>query len=152
MKSQKRLLGYFFAVILILPGMMLAEPAAEAQTKAKPTETPSAHLTRREIYDKLQVTREQRGLLRQNRADFRKKTAELDGQIKVKKVDLENELEKPEPDLEKIDLITAEIGALLGKKYSVQTKAMLEVEKKILTPQQTDQLKALEGKEIFVIP
>ncbi len=150
MKSQNRVLGYGLAFILMAPGLMFADASVETQPKAKPTEVPSAHLTRREILEKLQLTKEQRGLLRQNRAVFRKKAAELEGQIKIKKVDLENELEKPEPDLEKIDLINSEIYSLLGKKNSIQIKAMLEIEKKILTPQQTDQLKVLEGKEIFV--
>ena len=111
---------------------------------------PQAHLTRKEMMDKLQVTKEQKALLRQNRANYRKKIAVIDGQLKVKKVDLENEIEKPEPDQVRIDQLTSEIGALLAQKYSAQIKAELEIEKKILTAQQVDQLKALQGREVFV--
>jgi len=100
--------------------------------------------------DKLQVTKDQRLLLRQNRATYRHKIAVIEGQFKVKKVELENEIEKPDPDLDKIDQLTSEIGTLLGQKYSTQIKAELEVEKKILTPDQAEQLKTLQGREVFV--
>jgi hypothetical protein len=69
----------------------------------------------------------------------------LEGKIKVKQVELENELEKPNPDQTKLDLIIQEIGVLYGQRLSVKVKAKLELEKKILTPQQVDLLKTLEG-------
>jgi Spy/CpxP family protein refolding chaperone len=127
-----------------------ASPPSSTPVVQKPGETTQPHMTRKEMMDKLQVSKEQKVLLRQNRANYRKKIAVIEGQFKVKKVDLENEIEKPEPDMVKIDQLTSEIGALLGQKYSAQIKAELEIEKKILTPQQVDQLKALQGREVFV--
>lgn len=130
-----------------------ARAAEEAVPTVKPTEVPqvpAARLTRKELMDKLQVTKAQKALLRQNRAAYRKQIALIEGQFKVKKVELESEIEKPEPDQEKIDQLATEIGALLAKKYSAQIRAELEIEKKILTPQQVEQLKALQGREVFV--
>src|SRR5579859_906754 len=151
MKNSQKFAAIFTLLIFIGSVPVLADSASEAP-KAKPTEVPSTHLTRREILEKIQATQEQRRLLQKNRAAYRKKVTLIDNQIKLKKVELESELEKPEPDMAKIDQITAEIGTLLGQKYNVQIKAELEVEKKILTPQQVEQLKALEGKEIYLLP
>ena len=134
-----------------IPGLGKAQAPAESSMKTKPTEVPApAHLTRKEVMEKLQVTKDQRHLLLQNRASYRKKIALIEGQFKVKKVDLENEIEKPEPDEARIEQLTSEIGILLGQKYNTQIKFELEVERKILTPQQTEQLKSLQGREVFV--
>ena len=150
MKNKGLAFAFFCALTLISMDLVRADAAPDSAVKAKPTEPPQAHLTRKEVMDKLQVTKDQKHLLQQNRAAYRKKIAVIEGQIKVKKVDLENEVEKAEPDADKIDQLTSEIGALLGQKYSTQIKAELEVEKKILTPQQVEQLKALQGQEVFV--
>ena len=150
MKIKGLLFLFVLSVVLSLAGLAHTETAPDTTVKPKPTEAPQAHLTRREIMDKLQVTKDQKHLLQQNRAAYRKKIAVIEGQIKIKKVDLENEVEKAEPDTDKIDQLTSEIGALLAQKYSTQIKAELEVEKKILTPQQVEQLKALQGQEVFV--
>jgi len=124
-----------------------AQPSSEATPQAKPTEVPSSHLTRKQILEKLQLTAEQKQELRKNRATYRKTIAELDGQLKVKKVELENEMEKPEPDEAKLKQIADEIGDVQGMKISAKIKAELEVEKKILTPQQVETLRTLQGKE-----
>ncbi len=128
-------------------GISYSQPASDSGLKAKPTETQSGHLTRREIIKRLQLTDEQHKLLQQHRAAYRKAIAVLDGQLKVKEVDLENELEKSDPDQDKLDLIVQNIGELQGKRLGVKVKAKLELEKKILTPQQVDLLKSLQGKE-----
>lgn len=150
MKNKSLFFSLLCTLALASSGSTLAETAPDAPAKAKPTESPQAHLTRKEIMDKLQVTKDQKHMLQQNRAAYRKKIAVIEGQIKVKKVDLENEVEKTDPEMDKIDQLTSEIGALLAQKYSTQIKAELEVEKKILTPQQVEQLKALQGQEVFV--
>jgi hypothetical protein len=151
MKNKRLLFALLSIFAMGVPGFGSAAESAGAPASAKPTEVPSpARLTRKEVMDKLQVTKEQRHLLQQNRAAYRKKIAVIEGQVKVKKVVLESELEKAEPDPAVIDQTTAEIGALLGQKYSTQIKAELEVEKKILTPQQAELLKTLQGREVFV--
>jgi len=150
MKIKGLLFPFILTLVLSSFGWAQAETAPDTTVKPKPTEALQSRLTRREIMDKLQVTKDQKHLLQQNRAAYRKKIAVIEGQIKVKKVDLENEVEKADPDMDKIDQLTSEIGGLLAQKYSTQIKAELEVEKKILTPQQVEQLKALQGQEVFV--
>lgn len=149
---MKQIIGTLALVLTLALGMtrLWASPSASSTPAPAKAGDPQAHLTRKEMMDKLQVTKEQKVLLRQNRANYRKKIAVIDGQLKVKKVDLENEIEKPEPDQNRIDQLTSEIGALLAQKYSAQIKAELEIEKKILTAQQVDQLKSLQGREVFV--
>ena len=149
MKQKLSTLVLFLTLVLGVAFSWASPPESSTPAPSKAGET-QVHLTRKEMMDKLQVTKEQKVLLRQNRAHYRKKIAVIDGQLKVKKVDLENEVEKPEPDKEKIDQLTAEIGVLLGKKYDAQIEAELEIEKKILTPQQVELLKSLQGREVFV--
>ena len=151
MKNKTLPFGFLTIFTLVCPGLTVAQSVSDSSARVKPTEVPApAHLTRKEVMDKLQVTKDQRLLLRQNRAAYRHKIAVIEGQFKVKKVELENEIEKPDADMDKIDQLTSEIGTLLGQKYSTQIKAELEVEKKILTPDQAEQLKTLQGREVFV--
>src|SRR5947207_4208443 len=135
MKNQRTVLALFLMLALAVCGKSSADPAADA-AKPKPTEVPAVKLSRREIMAKLQLTPEQKKLLQHARAAYRKQIAELDGKIKVKKVELENELDKPEPNKEKIAALTEEIGALYGQRLSVRVNASLDLEKTILTPQQ----------------
>jgi Spy/CpxP family protein refolding chaperone len=146
MNNQKKTLALLFILVLAACGRSWADPAPDA-AKAKPTEVPAVKLTRREIMEKLQLTADQKKQLQHARASYRKQIAELDGQIKVKKVELENELDKSEPNQEKIAALTEEIGALYGKKLSVRVNASLDLEKNILTPQQSDLLKSLQPKD-----
>src|ERR1017187_10576127 len=144
MKNDKVVLTAFAILALAGLGLAQSQPAADTAPKGKPTEAPAVHLTRKEILEKLQLTSEQKQALRKNRAAYRKKIAELDGQLKIKKVELENEMEKPDPDPVKLDQIAEQIGDVLGHKVSEKIKAELQVEKKILTPQQVEQLKVLQ--------
>lgn len=133
------------AALMALAAPVLSQP--QSTPSARSTEVPAAHLTKRQIFEKLQLTAEQKQELRKNRAAYRKTIAELDGQLKIKKVELENEMEKPEPDKAKLKEIADRIGDLQGLKVSEKIKAELEVEKNILTPQQVELLRSLQGKE-----
>jgi Spy/CpxP family protein refolding chaperone len=146
MKNQMKILSLLFAVVLTAWGTAQADSTTEA-VKVKPTEVTSAHLTRREIVEKLQLTDVQKKQIRDTRAAYRVSVAKLESQIKLKKVELENELDKPEPDQTKIDLLTEQLGVLYGQRLNVKVKASVELEKKILTPQQADALKSLQVKE-----
>jgi Spy/CpxP family protein refolding chaperone len=146
MRNQTKILVIFFAAILAVWGRAQADPASET-AKVKPVETPAVHLNRREIVEKLQLTDAQKKQIRVARAAYRVSVAKLDNQIKLKKVLLENELDKPEPDSVQLDLLTGQLGELYGQRLNVKLKASIELEKKILTPQQADMLKALQVKE-----
>src|SRR6185295_15560881 len=90
MKNNKLVFAILCLSALVVPGLVKADSAADTTAKVKPTEVPSAaHLSRGEILKKLNLTKEQKQLLRQNRAAYRKKIAEIDGQLKIKKVELE---------------------------------------------------------------
>jgi Spy/CpxP family protein refolding chaperone len=146
MKKQTKILSLLFVAILMVWGTAQADSITDA-AKVKPTEVPSVHLTRREIVEKLQLTDVQKKQIRDTRAAYRVSVAKLESQIKLKKVELENELDKPEPDQTKIDLLTEQLGVLYGQRLNVKVKASVELEKKILTPQQADELKSLQVKE-----
>src|SRR6516225_38166 len=89
MKSKALFLAVF-SLTVCLPWICRAQAPATVPT-AKPTDGPAAHLTRKELIEKLNLTPEQKKDLRKNRAAYRKKIAEIDGQLKVKKVELESE-------------------------------------------------------------
>jgi Spy/CpxP family protein refolding chaperone len=146
MKVYYRFIAFAFVVTLLSARAGFSAETAQSAVQAKPTETTN-HLSGRELLKRLQLTDDQRKQLRQNRAAYRKAMAVIDGELKINQVDMDNELEKPEPDQAKLDLIVQKIGELYGKKLSEKIKAKLEFEKKILTPQQLDLLRTLQGKE-----
>jgi len=147
MKKNNLFLAGLFILALAVSGLVQAQPAPEATPTPKSSDAVPSRLTRKQLLEKLQLSKEQKQELRKNRASYRKTIAELDGKLKVKQVDLENEMEKPEPDEAKLKEIADGIGDLQGMKISAKIKAELEVEKKILTPQQDELLKTLQGKE-----
>ena len=145
--ANKNDIAVVLLILALAAGAAQAQPAPDASPTPKTPEAASSHLTRKQIFEKLQLSKEQKQELRKNRGSYRKTIAELDGKLKVKKVELENEMEKPEPDSDKLNQIAEQIGDLQGLKISEKIKAELEVEKKILTPQQDELLKTLQGKE-----
>ena len=101
----------------------------------------------RGIWDRLQLTKTQRKLIRQNRAAFRIQSAKIDVKLKVNQVELENELERPTPDVVRLGSLCKKIGQLYGEKLRKKIEVKLELEKKILTTQQLDRLKEIQSGE-----
>jgi Spy/CpxP family protein refolding chaperone len=133
--------------ILVAAGFLLvmASPVLSQATNMPPVPAPTKTPRHRfEILERLQVTPQQRQQLADCRASYRKKMAELNGQLKVKQVELENELEQNAPDQDKIAQLTQQIGDLIGQRLLEKAQAKITIEKQILTPQQTDQLKNLQ--------
>ncbi|HXL73484.1 MAG TPA: hypothetical protein VN963_07670 [bacterium] len=148
MKNKIKILLFFFAVNIAVLRTAEAVTTTDADSgKLKPTEVPSVHLTRHEIVEKLQLTDIQKRQIRETRAAYRINVAKLENQIKLKKVELENELDKPEPDPAQIDILTGQLGVLYGQRLNVKVKASIDLEKSILTPQQSDLLKTLQVKD-----
>jgi Spy/CpxP family protein refolding chaperone len=143
-------------VFLVIGFISLAKAKAQStptpDPKAKSTEVNLSQPPRTQLLSKLNLTDQQKQALRKYRASYRKKMVLLDGQLKLEEVELENELEKPEPDQAKLDLITQKYGEITGQKIDEKVKAKLELEKKILNPQQVDQLHELEAKESTQLP
>ena len=146
MKISKLAILAAFALCTGIFNQVQAQPSGDT-SKPKPTETPALHLTRHEIIKRLQLTDEQKQLLRKSHAAYRKAMAEMDGQLKVLQVELENEMDKPEPDQVKLDTAVQKIAELYGKRLSVKIKAEIDLEHKILNPTQSEQLKSIQGKE-----
>jgi Spy/CpxP family protein refolding chaperone len=142
MKNQTKTLALTLATLLSAFSFAYADNATP-----KPTDIPATHLTRREVVEKLQLTDAQRKQIRSVRAAYRISVAKLDSQIKLKKVQLENELDKPDTDPAKVDVLTADLGVLYGQRLNVKVKASIQLEEKILTPQQADMLKSMQVKE-----
>lgn len=141
MNRTIRVSALLVLMLTAFPLVLRAEDAAAP----KPTTTPTTrHLRRSEIMEKLQMTPEQRKQLREYRAAYLKKRAEFDGQLKVKKVELESEMDKADPDAKKIAEICNQIGDIYGNRLNEKVNAKLELEKTILTPAQAKLLDALE--------
>jgi Spy/CpxP family protein refolding chaperone len=146
MKNAIKIFVFLFAAHSVFLGTARAVTNMDSDSaKSRPTEVP--RLSRHEIVEKLQLTDDQNKKIRETRAAYRISVAKLDNQIKLKKVELENELDKPEPDQSQIDILTGQLGVLYGQRLNVKVKASIELEKQILTPQQADLLKTLQVKE-----
>lgn len=120
--------------------------SAASDGKVKSAETELGQIPRFQILKKLQLNSKQMDQLYTLRAHYRKTTAELTGKLQVKQVELENEMEKPEPDPVKVDQITNEIGVLYGQRIALKAKSNIQLEHKILTPDQVEKLKELQSK------
>jgi hypothetical protein len=114
--------------------------------KSKAAEAELSQLPRIQILKKLQLNNKQMDQLYTLRAHYRKTNAELNGKLQVKQVDLENELEKPQPDPLKVDQITGDIGVLYGQRIALKAKSNIELEHAILTSDQVEKLKELQTK------
>jgi len=97
----------------------------------------------KEQHRKVILTPEQRQKIRDFKAGYRQRVAEIDAKLHVQRVALENEMEKPEPDAAKVDQLTEGIGKLKAARELEQLKAKRAIEK-ILTPEQNQELKELE--------
>jgi Spy/CpxP family protein refolding chaperone len=139
MKSIKNI----FTLILTL-GLLFSwmEYATASELRSQKLRKAGSHRSQAlRFLKKLNLTNTQRNQIRQLQAAHRKKMVEITGRIKVKKVELESEMEKPQPDQEKLDQINQEVGELVKQRTSQKIKARLELEKKILTSEQVEQLK-----------
>lgn len=147
MSKTQWVLAFIMGTALCAPvGAAPGNTSAVPDSKTKPVETELGTLPRIQILKKLQLTPKQMDQLYTLRAHYRKTYAELTGKLQVKQVELENELEKPGPDPVKADQITGEIGALYGQRIALKAKSNIELEHKILTPDQVEKLKEIQSK------
>lgn len=103
-------------------------------------------MTFRKLRKVLQLTDDQAEQIRQQRAEFRKQMAVLEGKIKVLMADYETEMEKTDPDKEKVKEIAKNISDLRGEKVQEKINSRLEV-RKLLTPEQLDKLKTIQAED-----
>lgn len=148
MKTLKWMLVLAFALgsWVWVPAGAVASDDGGNDVQSKSSSKRGKHPSRREMLKQLGLTADQKKQLRQQRAELRKRLAMIDGEIKVQKVELQNEMEKPERDPKKLEAITQKITELKGQKLNEKIKANLEAEK-ILTPEQVEKWKSLERGE-----
>ena len=97
----------------------------------------------RDRIKKLDLSSEQKEKLFAHRAEFRKRMAEIKAKIQLRKVDLENEMEKAKPDAKKVEGLTQEIKDLMKERRTERTKATKELTE-TLTPEQMKKWKEIE--------
>ena len=98
------------------------------------------------LLQRLALTEQQRQLIRRSRDHFRQDKARLDSKINLEKTELENEIDEDEPSLGRLEGHCQKIGALYGQKLRIAIHRRLEVERRILTPQQWVRLQDLEDE------
>lgn len=99
----------------------------------------------RKVIQRLHLTPEQRQKIHEFKAGYRQRVARINAQLHVKKVELENEMEKPSPDQARVKQLTDEIGKLKAERDLERLKAKHELEK-VLTPEQSAELKRLQAE------
>jgi Spy/CpxP family protein refolding chaperone len=92
---------------------------------------------RREIISSLNLNDSQRQAFRQRKAAYRKRNVELKNDIALKSVERDNEIEKTNPDKEKVRRLTDEIGALKNQRVQEGNNLQADFEK-LLTPAQLE--------------
>ncbi len=90
---------------------------------------------RQELYKDLNLTDEQKKLLEANKAKHREEMKALAGQMKEKKAEVRQELQKDQLDMAKITQLNNELKALQAQMLDHRLESTLEV-RKILTPEQ----------------
>lgn len=123
----------FLITLLVWDHKFKASSPAEAKITTR-------HFKKSEILRQLKLTENQKDRIRQIRRVYRKEKAETDAQFMLEMVDLENEIEKPNPNMSRLDYLCKKIGRLKGLKLKEQISTDLELKNEILTPQQADQL------------
>jgi Spy/CpxP family protein refolding chaperone len=90
---------------------------------------------RKELAEKLNLTPEQQKLLDANRTEHRQKMQEIFKNIREKRSELREELEKPTLDLEKIKVKHSELKTLFSSMLDLRLDGIIK-SSKILTPEQ----------------
>jgi Spy/CpxP family protein refolding chaperone len=90
---------------------------------------------RKELSEKLNLSPEQQKLLDANRSEHRQKMQEIFKNIREKRSELREELEKPTLDLEKIKVKHSELKTLFSSMLDLRLEGIIK-SSKILTPEQ----------------
>lgn len=129
--------------LLMSIGWTSSEAAAGSPRVSPRARKAALQAQHRQIVRKLNLTAEQRQKIAAYKAEHRKKIAEIDAALHVKRVELENEMAKPEPDQAKVAALTGEIGQLKASRDLQRLKARKALDE-ILTPEQRDELRRMQ--------
>ncbi len=140
----KENLIYFLGVLFLLLLTVLNKTLS-----ASTSQVPSLSfqlLRKNEIMSRLKLTDQQRELIHQSRAAYRKKIAELNTLFTLEKSELKMEMEKPDPNMDQLESCCRKIGWLKGLQLKEKTEAYIELKNKILTPRQLDVLSEIQQR------
>ncbi len=98
-----------------------------------------------DITKELNLTKEQKTLLKQARHELKKKKMEAQHQLRIKRMDLRYELDQDKIDVAKIDTIISEINTLQGTLLRLRVENILKM-KEVLTPEQYEALNSLDRR------
>lgn len=120
---------------VILTVLTVGGSAAWAQSDpvkpgAAPHRTPFAN-----VQERLKLTDEQRKQALELRESYHKRVYDLRCKLRVKKAERRKEMQQPNPDKDKLQALSQEIGQLNGQILVEDTNSRADFEK-ILTPQQ----------------
>lgn len=120
---------------ILATAALLCGPAASAPA------APEGDGGKGRFFEDLNLDAGQKEALRRHRAEIKRRMTELKGRLEVKRVEMENELEKPEPDKDRLYRLVDEIAAIQKEKLALRVEAALAL-KGILTPEQFEKFRA----------
>jgi Spy/CpxP family protein refolding chaperone len=133
----------FTGASLTLPRAAQAAGAYRASPAVRKAALQERH---RKVIQKLNLTPDQAKRIHEFRAGYRQRVAEINAKLHVKRVELENEMDKTNPDPERVKALTEEIGKLKAARDLEKLRAKRELDK-ILTPEQREELKRIEQQD-----
>ena len=135
MISRKTMGVLAIAVVLIVPASRVWAAPEEDAPLGKKMFKERIESRMQKLFEELNVTEEQRSLLKANKEKIRDQGRALRRETQEKMDLMRQELEKKELDMEKINQIQNEIKAVQARMIDARLESILEV-RKILTPEQ----------------
>lgn len=117
---MRKLMVLAMAALMALPAMALAQGG-----QGKGGHGPG----RMDYISELNLSKEQLAQVRELQRESRKKAVEIKGKIQLKKIDLDEEMQKDKPDQKLLEKLIDELTALHAQQY----KAMLESRVKVMS-------------------
>lgn len=146
MKFKKIFVAVVAAVLISLG--LSAPVGAEGNNQNAPI---SEKRAKKDFLETLNLSVEQKELIKKDRAKSKQNWAELREKLGAKRSELKQELEKPSVDMNKINAIITETKTLTGKMLELRVNNILTM-KQILTPEQFKKLQEERAKHEELSP
>lgn len=99
-------------------------------------------LNDKKVQEQLKLSKEQKETIQDISIDTQKETIQLKADIKIKQLELGEEIKKEKPDKEKIEKLSEELFDLMEKNFKTNILSIIEI-KSILSPQQLEQFEKI---------
>jgi len=139
-KKFKKALVFTFAIVVL--SLILTLPGYAAW--GNPNQGPR-HGGRGDIMKTLNLAPEQKAQIEKQRSASRQAWSELRDKLRTKRLELKQELEKPNIDRNRINTIIAEIKNLTGEQLELRVNNILAM-KQVLTPEQFKKIQERKEK------